>query len=330
MTTERTGANRRHVLGMLLGASGAALSGGRAFAAYPEQAITGVVPFAPGGGPDIFARLVSTQLSGLVGKPVVIANRTGGGGNVGIQSVLAAKPDGYTLIFNGVAMVMNPSIYRNINYDPVKDVQPIAGLAQSPFAVAVNTDRIQTKDIKEFIALIKKDPGKYNAASGGSSGTVGASLFMQQNDFKTQIVSYRGTGDAAAALIRGEADYLVTDPSALEAGLSTGKLRLLVIAGRERMAGYPDIPTTAEAGIPAFQVVNVYGVYARSDTPAEIIKYLSGQLIKTVDNPEIQARFKSLNWGVLKMQSEEHTAFYRAEVAKWKDVVAKANIPLMD
>jgi tripartite-type tricarboxylate transporter receptor subunit TctC len=153
---------------------------------------------------------------------------------------------------------------------------------------------------------------------------------MQQNDFKTQIVSYRGTGDAAAALIRGEADYLVTDPSALEAGLSTGKLRLLVIAGRERMAAHPDVPTTLEAGIPAFQVVNVYGIYARADTPAEIVKYLSGELIKTVDNPEIRARFKSLNWGVLKMQSEEHTAFYRGEVAKWKDVVAKANIPLMD
>jgi len=322
--------NRRQTMALMLGAAGMALTADYAMAAWPERTITITIPFNPGGGPDIFARIIAPHLSEALGESVVVQNKPGGGGNVALQALVDGDTDGYDVVINGVAIFVNPSLYSKLTYDPIADIQPVAGLVQTPFAVAVSTSRIKAETFEDFVAEVSADPGSFNAASGGSSGLIGANLLLQQMGVTTEIVPYPGTGDATASLIRGETDFLVTDPSALAAGIQSGAIRLLAIAGPERQPGYPDVPTTTELGYPDLQVLNAYGMYAKSGTPDDVIKRLNDEMMKIADIPEVKERFLQLNWIPRKMETEEWTEFYRAQVAKWKALVASAGIPTID
>ena len=298
-------------------------------AAYPDRLITGIVPFDVGGGADIFARLIAPYLGKALGQTVVIQNKSGAGGNVGVQYFTQSKPDGYTLLFNGVSTTQNPALFRHLPYDADRDIQPVAELVEAPFMIVVNP-KVPARTLAEFVELLKKNPGKYNAGSGGSGIRLPIELFLLQNNLQTEIIPYNGTGDATTALLSGEVDFSIADASSLAGHIASGRVRALAVTGPTRQAAFPDVPTTTEAGLPQYQEGTFFGVFAPAGTPPDILEKLHTALDRIDQEPELLQRFRSLGWVPVQKSMADFTAFFHRDLAKWKDVVTRGKIPTVD
>ena len=307
-----------------------ALAGGapHASADYPDHVIKAVVPFPAGGGTDVFARIVASPLAKALGQPVVVENKGGAEGNIGMDAVAKSPPDGYTILFNSSAATVNPAMYKTLPFDPLKDLQPVAVLCEYYNLIVVNTSTIPARTLPEFMDLIRGNPGKYKAAAGGTR--IVYELFRLQNNVDILIVPYRGAGDAITALLGGIVDFMIVNAPGLTQHIASGKLRALAITAPKRQADVPDVPTTAEAGMPAFVAGSFFGAYVRAGTPPDIVRKLNAAFNGVSTMPEVAAQFRASGAAAAQKTPEEAAAIYRRDIARMKDVVTRAGIPQME
>jgi len=295
---------------------------------YPSRPVTIVVPTTAGGGTDIIARLIGDQLSKQLGQAFVIENKPGAGLVVGTAAVAKAAPDGYTLLagLNG-SMAVNPSLFANLSYDPVKDFTPVAMLADYPFLVVVNND-LPAKSIKELVALGKSKPGEINYASGGN-GT-GQQLSMEL--FKTMTgtnfthVPYRGAQPAYIDVISGRVPIFFDNMSGAMSLAKAGKVRAIAITSSKRSALMPEVPTVAEAGVPGYEYHTWFGLWAPKNTPKPIVERLHAEVRKALADPAVIAKVVATAGEASNMPLADIEPFVKAEIEKWADVVKRAGV----
>ena len=297
---------------------------------YPYHVITVVVPFAVGGATDILGRLISAGLSARLGQTVVVENKPGTGAVIGTGYVARAKADGYTLLFASTAATETPAMFTHLPYDPLKDIRPVALFAEAPFLVAVSTAKVKAASLKEFIDLLRQNPGRFNAASGGSGSTLSVDLLLLKYNLTATIVSYPSAGEAVTALASGEADFAILDAAPLGPHIASGRIRALAVAADQRLSVLPDVPTAAESGVPGYEDKAAAGLYVRADTPPAIVDRLNTEINAIVAAPDMVERLRKLGWSPLHMSVAQSDAEYRSGIAMWKDIVARAHIPPLD
>ncbi len=306
-----------------------ACSAGAAWAQYPDKPIRAIVPFAAGSSNDIMARLVSPHMGKAFGHPVVIMNMPGADGRIGIAALAKSAPDGYTILFSGGAISLIPALRKVVPFDPDKDIQPVAELGSGPYVLAINP-KVPANNLREFVEYARKNPGKLNGSSGGNSTFMSLILFQTVVGTKIVNVPYKGTGIAATAVVSGEVDFAAMDGSAFASFIPSGKVKALAVAGPKRLPSLPDVPTTREAGLPEFVAGTGFGVYTKLGTPMPIVVRLNAEINKALATPEVTKHLKSLGLEPGDGSVEEFTQQYKADLVRWKNVVAKAGLPLED
>eukprot|EP01036_Dinobryon_divergens_P062063 gene62063-biopygen42123 len=285
MTNQLFSPNRRH----LLAGAGAALITRPALAqAYPARTITLVVPFPAGGTTDVTARLVAQEISGPLGQSIIVENRAGANGNIGSAYVAKAAPDGYTLLATGVGSnAVNHGIYKTMPYDSSKDFAHITMMTSGPNVLVVNKD-FPARDMKELIALLKANPGKYNYASSGTgaSGHMAMELLKLKAGVNIQYVPYRGGAPAVNDVVGGQVPMMFINQDTALPHVRSGKLRPLAVTSAQRNPLYPDVPTIAESGFPGFQALSWSGLSILKGTPQPIVDKLEAALKKVMTSPE--------------------------------------------
>lgn len=296
-------------------------------AAFPEKPIRMIVPFPAGGNADIVARSIGNELSKNLGVPVVIENRGGAGGVIGSEIVAKAPADGYTIVMVSASHVINPSMQKSLPYDTIKDFAGISLVAEVPTVLVVHPS-VPAKSLKELIAYAKANPGKINFATAGN-GTVGhlsAELLKSMAQIKMEHVAYKGNGPAMTDVLGGHVQMIFSSmPSALP-HVKSGALRALVVTAPKRSAAAPDIPSTAEAGMPGFDVATGFGLFAPSKTPRAIINKLNAEVVKALKLPEVSNRLAGQGAEPVGSTPEEYDAFVKKEIAKWQKVCKEAGI----
>lgn len=281
-----------------------------------------VVPFPPGGGIDVVARLLAPKLQAQLGQNAIVDNKPGGSGFVGTLTVVKAKPDGQHLLIQALGMSMNPSIYKNLPYDPVKDIEPVGLIGVIPVTLAVG-NHVPARTLEEFISLARKQPGKYKgAAFVTGSATVMLEMFKQQAGVDIDIVNYRGTSLALAATVNGETDFVIM-PSAVSF-IKEGRIRGLAVAADRRMEELPELPTTAEAGLPNFKIEFWFAAFTTAGTPASRIDTLNTELNNAVATPDVSAKLRSMGIEPRTGSAAQFREQHHREMREWADVVKKA------
>ena len=303
----------------------AAVTAGTAAAAdrYPLRPIRAIVPFAPGGATDIMARLISARLSERLDQQVVVDNRGGGGGNIAATMAARAVPDGHTIFFGTIStLATNVSTYRKLPYDPQRDFAPVTMTAISPMFL-VSHPSIPAKTYAELVALAKAKPGHLNYAS---SGTGGAShlmmeLFMSQTGLKFVHIPYKGAGPALTDLMAGQVQVALQQPPAAIPYLGTGKLRAYAVTAKRRVATAADVPTTAEVGLPQFDVASWQGLVVPRGTPQAIVALLHAEVGRILATREVQERLIAEGSAPGGLTPDAFAEHIRREIARWADVV---------
>ncbi len=295
---------------------------------YPTRPVTVIVPSTAGGGTDINARIIDDQLSKELGQPFITDDRPGAGSVVGTVAAANATPDGYTLLAGLIAdMAVNPSLFANLPYDPVKDFVPVAMLTKYPFAVVVSKN-FPAHSIKELIALAKEKPGEINYASAGN-GT-GQHLSMELFKLTTGInlthVPYRGAQPAYADVISGQVPVFFDNLASALGQIQAGTVRALAVTGTERSPLLPDVPTVAEAGVPEYQYYVWFGLWAPKNTPQPIIDNLRAAVTKALADPTVRQRLAAVAGEPFNMPLPDITPFVKTEIAKWADVVKRGGV----
>jgi len=299
-----------------------------AAADYPARAVTLVVPYPPGGGVDAMARVVAAKLSEAMHAQFVVDNRSGAGGTIGTRAVAQAAPDGYTLLLGHTGTIsINPSLYAHAGYDPRKDFAPIGLVASMPVALLANPS-FPAKSIAEFIAMAKKDPGKFNLGTSalGTGGYMCAELFKAEAGINVAIIPYKGTAPVMNDLLGGHVPIAFgVLPPAL-GNIAAGKLRAVAVTSKKRFSLLPDVPTFDESGLPGFEAVLHYGLLAPAGTPKEIVDRLSEEVRKLVDTPEVQTQIHNEGGDPMTSTPAEYAADIDREETKWSALVRKLGL----
>jgi tripartite-type tricarboxylate transporter receptor subunit TctC len=290
---------------------------------YPDRPVRLVVPFPPGGGSDFMGRAIQARLSERLKQPVVIDNRGGAGGTLGTDVAAKAPADGYTLVLGSVAThAIAPALYPKLPYDPVKDFVAVAPIGSMPHILVVHPS-LGVSTAQELISLVKARPDQANYASAGS-GSVGhltVELFKSMAGLRMQHIPYKGSGPALADLAGGQVKIMFdTLPTGLPL-VKAGTLRGLAVSGSTRASAAPQIPTLAEAGVPGFEVLGWYGVFAPAGTPPEIVRRLNAEISAITSQPDFRAQMQGQGADPMAATPQEFAAYLRAEVGKWGKVV---------
>lgn len=298
-------------------------------AAYPDRTIRIIVPFAPGGGTDLLARVIAQKLTDLLGQQVIVENRPGASGTTGTLSVARAEPDGYTLlIVNALVHTATKNLITNIAYDPVKSFRPIGFIGISQYILTINPN-FPAKTLDEFLKAVRAEPGKYNFASAGhgSSPHLATELFLREAGLKMVHVPYQGSGpamvDTVAGVVQMDFDNIVGPGPLVE----SGKLRALGVTGTTRSPKFPNIPTLAELGLNVDVVAN-FGLVAPAATPDAIIAQLNSALVKILREPDTQQRLMNDSLAPRTSTPEEFGAVLSSEERKWERVIRDADIKM--
>ena len=296
---------------------------------YPEKPIRMVLPFPPGGSTDIMARGLAQKLTEAFGKQIVVDNRGGGAGGIsGTDLVAKAAPDGYVLLLTtGISHTAGASLYSKLPYDPVRDFAPITMTAFAPMMMVVHPS-VQAKSVQELVTLAKANPGQINYASGGlgTSTHLPAELFISMAGVKMVHVPYKGGGPALLGVMSGQSQMLLISMVGALPHVKSGKLRAIALTSSKRMPELPEMPTVSESGVPGYEVVVWYGIFAPNGTPASIVNLLHGAIIKILQTREMRERFAADGAQPLGNTPAEFAVINRAEVAKWAKVVREARI----
>jgi tripartite-type tricarboxylate transporter receptor subunit TctC len=294
---------------------------------YPAHQVRMIVPFAPAGPTDVIARIVGQKLSDSLGQQFFVENQPGAGGNIGIGSVARAAPDGYTILVVSSSYVVNPSLYDKIPYDPDKDLAPVTMMAASPNVLVVNPD-VPAHSVKELIALIKANPGKYSFASAGTGTTphLSGALFNLSQGLDLVHVPFNGAGPAIQSTLGGHTPMAFTALPPAAPLIKEGKLRALAVTSAKRSPALPDVPTMAEAGLLGQEADTLQGVLVPAKTPPEIIALLHREIVKAIATPDVQQRFAELGFDPAGTTPAQFAAQIKDEIAKWGKVVRDAHI----
>lgn len=298
---------------------------------YPNKPINIVVPFAAGGPTDLMARIVGERMSKELGQQMIIDNVTGAAGTIAMGKLARSTPDGYTIGIGHLGTnVVNGLIYRNLNYDLLNDLVPIALLPSNPLLV-VTSNQVPAKDLKELVAYLKANADKISGGTAGmgSGSHIGVLAFFAATGTNYQLVPYRGTGPAVQDLIANQIQIMIDQSSNSLPHVRAGKLKVHAVTAKQRTAAAPDIPTTAEAGFPGIEVAIWHGLWAPKGTPPEIIAKLNAAAVAALKDPEIRHKLEDLGQDIPtpeQMQAAAFDAYQRAEFAKWKPIIDKANV----
>jgi len=295
---------------------------------YPFKGLKLIVPFAPGGSTDIFARLVAERLSAAVGQPVVVENRAGASGNIGADAVAKSAPDGYTLLMatTGV-MAINNALFKSMPYDAAKDLEPVIFIASITNVLAVPNE-LPAKDVKELVALAKKDPGKLTFASSGagSSTHLSAELFKSMAGIDLVHIPFKGSGQALIDVVAGRVSMIFDNmPSALP-HIKGGKLRALGVTGSKRSGALPEVPTIAEAGVAGYESLSWSGFAVPAGTPRDIVQRLNRETAVILLAPEMRQKLAEQGADPIGGPPEAFAEHVRREREKWGRLVRERNI----
>jgi tripartite-type tricarboxylate transporter receptor subunit TctC len=319
--------SRRAAIGLTaLGLSAFASIGSALAADYPTRPVRFVVGYPPGGATDIIARLIGQRLSEKLGQQFVIENKPGAGNNIGTESVVNAEPDGYTVLLVNPANYINTSLYANLKFNFVRDIAPVASFNRVPNVMTVNKD-VTAKNVAEFIAYAKANPGKINMASSGNGTSVHLSgeLFMAMAGVKMQHVPYRGAAPAITDMIGGQVQVIFDNMPSIIQHIKAGTLRALAVTTTEKSSQLPDTPTIAET-VPGYEASALFGMGAPKNTPKEIIAKLNSEINAILAEPDMKKRLVELGGEPLIQTPEKFGADIAAETDKWKKVIEGANI----
>jgi tripartite-type tricarboxylate transporter receptor subunit TctC len=291
---------------------------------YPDRAVHWIVPYPPGSGTDVVARLLGERLAEALGKPVVVDNKPGAGAAIGVDAVAKAAPDGYTI---GMAdtgpLAINPALYPKLPYDPVKSFAPITNVAMLPFILVVNPS-LPVKTTGELIAYAKDHPGRINYASvgNGSSVHLATELFKKMAGVDMVHIPYKGSAPALQDLLGGQVSVMFVNLLSSQAYLKDGSLRALAVAPAKRLSALPDLPTVAESGVAGYDFVSWFGVVAPAGTPEPIVRHLNAEIVRIVKQPEMRSRL--IEQGGLEpvgSTPEEFKALIATERTRWAEIV---------
>ena len=290
--------------------------------AYPTKPIRLIVPFAPGGGNDIIARIIGQRLTAAWGQAVIVDNRPGAGGNVAAETTARAAPDGYTAFQFNIANTIAPSLYKDLRYDPLKDFAPVTQIAASPF-ILITHPGLPAKNVPELIAAAKQAPAQWSYGSSGNGGAshLAMELFKSMTGTDFVHVPYSGAAGALSDVAGGRIQFLFIPPAAGLAQVRAGKVRGLAVSGTKRVALVPELPTIAESGVRGYESSAWYGLVLPARTPQAIVTTLHDGVVHALNEPDIEQKMTGLGLQIVASSPAEFAAFIRSEVAKWARVV---------
>ena len=290
---------------------------------YPSKPIRIVVTFPAGGPTDFVARAIAQSLQEAWGQGVVVDNRPGAGGNIGMNIVAKAPPDGYTLVLSSFGpMAISPFVYSSLPYDPIKDLTPITLAATNPFFLAVRPS-LPANTLQEFVALAKSKPNGLTMSSSGiaTPSHLAGALLQSAAGISLTHVPYKGSGESIPAVVNGQVDIAVETPILIVPQVKAGKLKALLVSKAERSSLLPDVPTGKEVGLPDFVASSWYGFHAPAGTPKPIIDKVNAEMVKALKSPDMRERFASIGAEAVSTSPAEFTSFVEAEMAKWGKLV---------
>ncbi|MGZ5063383.1 MAG: Bug family tripartite tricarboxylate transporter substrate binding protein [Usitatibacter sp.] len=308
----------------------AALSTASPAQEWPSGPVHIVVPFGPGSTPDIVARLVADRLSARLGKPVIVDNKPGAGGNIGTDAVAKAAPDGQTIGLSIAGpLAVNTLLYRSMPYDPARDLAPVTIAATQP-SILVVAPRLGVSTTAELVALLKANPGKYNYSSmgGGSISHLAMEALSARSGAQIVHVPYSGSAPAVLALLTGEVDLACLPATVAMPQIKAGKLKALAVATEKRSPALPGIPTLREAGIENVFADAWMGFVVPARTPAPVVKRLQEELVRALDDPQVREKLRAQYMDVVAGSPAEFRAVMAADLARWKPVIEKNHIKL--
>lgn len=304
-------------LALLLGALAAVAQ------TYPSRPVRVIVPFPAGGGVDAAGRILAQRLGESFGKPFLIENRGGANGNIGTEAAAKSPNDGGTLLFTGAGFVTNPSLYRSVPYDPVRDFEPVSLMALGPNVLVVHPS-LPVKSVRELIALAKTHPGRIGFAGSGSGSTphLAGELFNAMAGVQMVHIPYRGSGPAMIGLLAGDAPVMFLP--AINAGghVAAGRLRAIAVTSRERLQAMPDLPTVSEAGLPGYESSQWYGLLAPAGTQSEVLDLLNSQVANIMRSSDMKIRMTNDGLVPIAGSREQFAAHIKGEIEKWAKVVS--------
>jgi tripartite-type tricarboxylate transporter receptor subunit TctC len=294
---------------------------------YPARPVRVIVPFAPGGPADVLARLITQKLSGSLGQQFYVENQAGAGGNLGMSAGARAIPDGYTITVVGTSYVVNPSLYPKIPYDPYKDFAPVTLAAVSPNVLVIHPS-IPASNVKELIAFLKANPGKYSFAHAGNGTTpqLSGELFKQSQNLDIVSVPFGGSAPAIQSALAGHTPIAFTVLTPAVPQVKDGKLRALAVTTPKRSPALPDVPTLAEAGLPDQEADTILGILVPFRTPEPIIALLHREVGAAMTQPDVAEKLSALGFEAIVNTPDEFAARIRTDIPKWAKVIRAATI----
>jgi tripartite-type tricarboxylate transporter receptor subunit TctC len=290
---------------------------------YPTKPIRLIAPFSTGGSTDLLARIMGQKLTEAWGQQVIVENRGGAGGTIGVELAARAAPDGYTLVMGHIGTFgANPTLYPKLPYDAIRDFAPVTLLAMVPNGMAVHP-ALPVRSVGDFIALARAKPGQLLYGSGGSGSAAHLAMVYFELLAKVKLthIPYKGTGPAIYDLIAGHTSTMITGMAALMPHIKSEKLRLIAVGTAKRLAVVPDTPTINEAGVPGYEVTQWYGILAPAATPRDIVMKLNAELVKALHQPEVRERLAADGTVPVGDTPEEFATHIKTEIARWAPVV---------
>ena len=318
--------SRRTLLAVVLPAMAASVARAQQAGNYPNHPITFVVPFAPAGGTDILARLLSAKLQPMLGQPFAVENRPGGGTVIATNFVAKSPPDGYTISMAVSSLAIDATLYRKLPYDPAMDLALIALVANVPFVLVVNPS-LPVQSVDDLIKLGKRRPLNYGSGGVGAFHHLAGALFASMTGIKATHVPYRGTAPALTDLAGGYIQFMFSDLGPAQPLISAGKLRALAVTTTQRIASAPELPPLAEAGVPGFNVAAWQGVIAPANTPRDILIKLNSDLNAIMVTDDVRGRLTDLGMTPAGAYSvDELQRFLQSEIVRWSKIVEAAGL----
>lgn len=298
---------------------------------YPSRVINIVVPFSAGGPVDAMARVMASQMGESMGQPVIVENRTGAGGTIGMNAVAKAPPDGYTILYTPISIAILPALYRHLPFDPSKDLVPVTQVMSSTLILAANP-RLEAHSLSELIRLARSKPGALNFGSAGVADPLQLGVELLKTSAKIDLlpIQYRGAGPMFTALLRGEVQVAIVPMQAALAPIRSGTLRALAVTNGERSDVLPKLATVAESGFPGFDVSSWNGIFVPAGTPRAIIDRVQHAAAEAVNSPRVRERLKGTGIEPIGSTPEEFDAKFKADVAKFIRIARDAHLPYQD
>ena len=296
---------------------------------YPARPIRFIVSFPPGGSSDLIARAIAPRMGEKLGQPVVVENRAGAGGMIGVDAIAKAPPDGYVIgLAAAGALSSNIHLYPTMPYQPEKDLAPISMLAMIPFFLVAHPS--QASSLKELIEMARAKPGALSYGHGGQGSTMhlAGELLNMMASIKVQAVPYKGSGPVSADVLGGQVQLGVVDVPSAIANVRAGKIRALAVTAKRRITAAPDVPTFEEAGLPGYEAVGWFGTVAPAGTPPDVIRKLNSEIRAALSVPDIRERALAAGAEPFTDTPEEFAAFIREETRKWAEVIKTAGVKL--